>query len=85
MGYGRLRDGADPLSLRQALVHHATHPSSKVDADVSSCSSVDFKKVPKTYMALCRGILHEEQIQQLRAGVELTGGLGTSLPAEVAI
>jgi len=70
---GRLDADTDGLLLLTndgALVHHATHPSSKV---------------PKTYMALCRGILQEEQIQQLREGVELTGGLGTSLPAEIVV
>mmetsp|Transcript_12232 Transcript_12232/g.19235 ORF Transcript_12232/g.19235 Transcript_12232/m.19235 type:complete len:145 (+) Transcript_12232:386-820(+) len=53
-----------------SLVHHVTQLTNKV---------------PKTYMALCKGLLTEEQLQQLRTGVELTGGLGTSAPAEVEV
>ncbi|KAJ1479397.1 pseudouridine synthase [Baffinella frigidus] len=41
--------------------------------------------MPKTYMALCKGRLEEEEVQKLRDGVPLTGGLGDSAPAEVEI
>ena len=53
-----------------ALVHHATQPGSKL---------------PKAYHALCKGLLRDEQIDALRHGVELTGGLGISAPAEVDV
>lgn len=53
-----------------ALVHHATQPATKL---------------VKTYAALAKGLLTEETIARLRVGVPLTGGLGTSGPAEVEI
>ena len=51
-------------------MHHATQPGTKL---------------LKTYQVLAKGLLDEDQVQRLREGVELTGGLGTSAPAEVAI
>ena len=51
-----------------ALVHHATQPATKL---------------VKTYTALAKGLLTEDTLARLRAGVPLTGGLGTSGPAEV--
>ncbi len=53
-----------------ALVHHATQPATKV---------------VKTYTALAKGLLSEDTVARLRAGVPLTGGLGTTSPAEVEI
>jgi len=53
-----------------ALVHHATQPRTKL---------------LKTYRVLAKGLLDDEQVRRLREGVELTGGLGTSAPAEVEI
>ena len=53
-----------------ALVHHATQPATKL---------------VKTYRALAKGLLDEATAQRLRDGVALTGGLGMSGPAEVAI
>jgi len=52
------------------LVHHATQPKTKL---------------VKTYVALVTGLLDEATVQRLRSGVALTGGLGLSGPAEVAI
>lgn len=52
------------------LVHHATQPGTKL---------------PKTYRALVKGLLDEATLDRLRAGVELTGGLGRSGPAEVTL
>lgn len=51
-----------------AFVHHATQPATKL---------------VKTYRVLAKGLLTDDQIQRLRDGVELTGGLGVSAPAEV--
>ena len=42
-----------------ALVHHATQPGTKL---------------PKCYLALCKGLLEEDQLDALRQGVELSGG-----------
>ncbi len=53
-----------------ALVHHATQPSSGLT---------------KTYRALARRLLGEDDLARLRAGVELSGGLGTSAPARVEL
>lgn len=53
-----------------ALVHHATQPATKLD---------------KVYRVLARGLLTDEQLQRLRDGVELTGGLGRSAPATVEL
>jgi hypothetical protein len=53
-----------------ALVHHATQPGTKV---------------PKTYVAECRGSLSTGDVAQLRTGVQLTGGLGVTAPAEVDV
>lgn len=53
-----------------ALVHHATQPMTKL---------------PKTYRVLAKGLLDDDQVRRLREGVELTGGLGASAPAEVEI
>lgn len=52
------------------LVHHATQPGTKL---------------PKTYRVLAKGLLDETVLQRLRTGVPLTGGLGMSAPAEVAL
>ncbi len=52
------------------LVHHATQPATKL---------------VKTYRVLAKGLLDEGQLERLRAGVELSGGLGMSGPAEVAL
>ena len=53
-----------------ALVHHATQPSTGL---------------PKTYRVLAKGLLGEAELAQLRAGVELSGGLGRSAPAEARL
>jgi pseudouridine synthase len=53
-----------------ALVHHATQPSTGL---------------PKTYRVLAKGLLGEAELAQLRAGVELSGGLGRSAPAEARV
>lgn len=53
-----------------ALVHHATQPSTGL---------------PKTYRVLAKGLLGEAELSQLRAGVELSGGLGRSAPAEARL
>ncbi len=53
-----------------ALVHHATQPKTKL---------------PKTYAVLAKGLIDDATLLRLRDGVELTGGLGRSAPAEVAI
>jgi pseudouridine synthase len=53
-----------------ALVHFATQPTSKVE---------------KTYRALVKGLLDEPALDRLRAGVELTGGLGHSAPCKVTL
>jgi 23S rRNA pseudouridine2605 synthase/16S rRNA pseudouridine516 synthase len=52
------------------LVHHATQPKTKL---------------PKTYRVLAKGLLTDDAVAQLRAGVPLTGGLGMSGPAEVTV
>ncbi|KAK3254072.1 hypothetical protein CYMTET_36700 [Cymbomonas tetramitiformis] len=58
------------------LVHHVTNPEAhKFGSQI----------IRKTYVARCMGILLEETLQQLRDGVELSGGLGKSRPAEVAL
>ena len=70
---GRLdRDTVGLLLLTNdgALVHHATQPGTKV---------------PKTYVAECRGSLSTGDVAQLRTGVQLTGGLGVTAPAEVDV
>jgi len=51
-----------------ALVHHATQPR---------------HKLPKTYQVLAKGLVDDAQLARLRNGVELSGGLGKSAPAEV--
>lgn len=53
-----------------ALVYHATQPKTKL---------------LKTYRVLAKGLLDDEQIRRLREGVELSGGLGRSAPAEVEV
>jgi 23S rRNA pseudouridine2605 synthase/16S rRNA pseudouridine516 synthase len=53
-----------------ALVHHATQPSTGL---------------PKTYRVLAKGLLGEAELSQLRAGVELSGGLGRSALAEARV
>ena len=53
-----------------AFVHHATQPSTGLT---------------KTYRALAKGLLSGADLEPLRAGVELTGGLGRSGPAEVRL
>ena len=40
---------------------------------------------PKTYEALVKGLLGEPELERLRAGVPLTGGLGTSAPCEARL
>eukprot|EP00802_Teleaulax_amphioxeia_P021858 Tamp_22249.p1 GENE.Tamp_22249~~Tamp_22249.p1 ORF type:complete len:133 (+),score=16.87 Tamp_22249:636-1034(+) len=50
------------------LVHHATQPGTKL---------------PKCYLALCAGPLGSHEIDLLRRGVELSGGLGMSDEAQV--
>jgi pseudouridine synthase len=57
------------LTTDGGLVHHGTQPSSKV---------------PKTYEVLAKGLLGDEVLERLRAGVELSGGLGRSGPCEVS-
>lgn len=52
------------------LVHHATQPATKL---------------PKTYRVLAKGLLTEDAVARLRSGVPLSGGLGTSGPAEVTV
>lgn len=52
------------------LVHHATQPSSGLT---------------KTYRALARRRLSEADLDRLRHGVELSGGLGISAPAVVRL
>ncbi len=51
-----------------AFVHHATQPKTGLE---------------KTYLVLAKGLLEEADLEPLRAGVELTGGLGRSGPAKV--
>lgn len=53
-----------------AFVSHATQPSTGLK---------------KTYLVLAKGLLEDEDLEPLRAGVELTGGLGTSGPARAEI
>ncbi|MCC6625626.1 MAG: rRNA pseudouridine synthase [Deltaproteobacteria bacterium] len=53
-----------------ALVHHATQPATHL---------------VKVYRALVKGLLDEPTLARLRAGVPLTGGLGTSAPAQVEL
>lgn len=53
-----------------ALVHFATHPENGLT---------------KTYRVLAKGLLGEAELDRLRAGVELTGGLGRSAPAKVRL
>jgi 23S rRNA pseudouridine2605 synthase/16S rRNA pseudouridine516 synthase len=52
------------------FVHHATQPATEL---------------PKTYLVLAKGLLEEKDLEPLRKGVELTGGLGRSGPAEVSL
>jgi pseudouridine synthase len=58
------------LTTDGALVHHGTQPASKV---------------PKTYEVLAKGLLQPEDLERLRGGVELSGGLGRSAPCEVEL
>lgn len=53
-----------------AFVHHATHPRTALE---------------KVYLVLAKGLLDEGRLEPIRRGVELTGGLGRSAPARVAI
>lgn len=53
-----------------AFVSHATQPGTRL---------------PKVYSVLARGLLEDADLAPLRAGVELTGGLGRSAPARVAL
>lgn len=52
------------------FVHHATQPSSGLK---------------KTYLVLAKGLLRDEDLEPLREGVELTGGLGRSGEAKVEL
>jgi 23S rRNA pseudouridine2605 synthase/16S rRNA pseudouridine516 synthase len=52
------------------FVHHATHPESGL---------------AKVYLVLAKGLLAEADLEPLRSGVELTGGLGRSGPARVEL
>mmetsp|Transcript_58683 Transcript_58683/g.107036 ORF Transcript_58683/g.107036 Transcript_58683/m.107036 type:complete len:266 (-) Transcript_58683:91-888(-) len=52
------------------LVHHATSPSTKL---------------PKKYRALCMGHLLADDLERLRCGVDLAGGLGFSSPCAVQL
>ncbi len=52
------------------FVHHATQPATEL---------------PKTYLVLAKGLLEEADLAKLRAGVELTGGLGRSAPARAEL
>ncbi len=52
------------------LVHHATQPGTKL---------------PKSYLAVCAGPLCDHHVESLRAGVELSGGLGRSGEAVVEV
>jgi 23S rRNA pseudouridine2605 synthase len=53
-----------------AFVSHATQPSTALG---------------KTYLVLAKGLLGEEDLEKLRRGVELTGGLGRSGPAKAEL
>jgi 23S rRNA pseudouridine2605 synthase/16S rRNA pseudouridine516 synthase len=53
-----------------AFLHYATQPTSGLT---------------KTYRALVKGLLGEPELDRLRQGVALTGGLGTSAPADVRL
>jgi len=53
-----------------AFVHHATQPATGLK---------------KRYRVLAKGLLTEEQLQALSAGVELSGGLGRSASAQVVL
>ncbi len=55
-----------------ALIHHATNTTGSA-------------KLEKTYRVLAKGLLNDDQLDQLRRGVELTGGLGRSAPATVVV
>lgn len=53
-----------------AFVHHATQPRTHL---------------AKVYLVLAKGLLEDEDLEPLRGGVELTGGLGRSAPAKVSL
>jgi len=55
-----------------ALIHRATN-------------ATDSAKLEKTYRVLAKGLLNDDQLDQLRRGVELTGGLGRSAPATIVV
>ena len=74
------------------LVHAATNPAAaghhnhhdeNDNGGGGDGDDIAKKTIKKTYVAKCMGVLSSEQIQRLREGVELSGGLGTSNPAEV--
>jgi pseudouridine synthase len=70
---GRLDKDTSGLLLftnEGSFVHHATQPSTGLK---------------KTYLVLAKGLLEENDVEPLRAGVELTGGLGRSGPARVEL
>lgn len=58
------------LTTDGGLVHHVTSPETKI---------------AKTYNALCMGRLADEDIDQLRCGVDMAGGNGFSAPALVDV
>ncbi len=53
-----------------AFVHHATQPATGLK---------------KRYLVLAKGLIDENQILALSAGVELSGGLGRSAPARAVL
>lgn len=48
-------------------------------------ATVPETSLPKTYRALAKGLLQETDLARLRAGVPLTGGLGTSSPCRARL
>jgi len=75
-----------------ALIHHATHaphaPQPATHATHATHTTDATQPAPrldKTYRVLAKGLLTDAQLERLRSGVELTGGLGQSAPATVLV
>ena len=66
------------LTTDGGLVHHVTNPSARRPSAAA-------ETVEKEYRALCMGVLGDDALARLRAGVELGGGLGRSRPARVRV
>ena len=63
----------------------ATTGALLVTTDTKLVAHATTSAVPKVYEARCMGVLEEGQLQALRSGVDLKGGLGMSKPCEVEV